>query len=85
MCVMTSIVICGDAARLEAAGEGGPGATHKPGSVEADMEYEWVTPNEHLNIPFSRSWDHLLLLSAEYDLCLTGGMGSGVAPTSRLD
>eukprot|EP00775_Hariotina_reticulata_P005162 gene5162-5400_t len=80
--------------RLEAAGEGGPGAAHKPGSVEADLEYEWATPNERLHIPFSRSWEELLLLAAEYDLCLTGdalshieavpGLGRQVIPLVQV-
>eukprot|EP00878_Enallax_costatus_P016666 GHUV01017486.1.p1 GENE.GHUV01017486.1~~GHUV01017486.1.p1 ORF type:complete len:1230 (+),score=386.32 GHUV01017486.1:189-3878(+) len=57
--------------RLEAAGHG-PDAYHKPGSIEADAEFEWVTPNENLRVPFERNWEDLLLLASEYDLCLTG-------------
>lgn len=57
--------------RLEAAGDG-PDAYHKPGSAEADDEFEWVSPNERVRVPYSRSWQEVLLLSAECDLCLTG-------------
>lgn len=57
--------------RLEAAGDG-PDAYHKPGSAEADAEFEWVSPNECVRVPYSREWRDLLLLSADYDLCLTG-------------
>jgi cation-transporting ATPase 13A1 len=59
--------------RLEAAGDG-PGAYHTPGSQEADGEFEWVSPDESARIAYSRSWDDLLLLAAEYDLCLTGAL-----------
>eukprot|EP00879_Flechtneria_rotunda_P011646 GHRR01012166.1.p1 GENE.GHRR01012166.1~~GHRR01012166.1.p1 ORF type:complete len:806 (+),score=277.48 GHRR01012166.1:722-3139(+) len=59
--------------KLEATGAGiGPGAYHKPGSPEADAEFEWLSPNEQVRLPFQRSWDQVLLLAAEYDLCLTG-------------
>uniref|UniRef100_A0A383WJ86 Cation-transporting ATPase n=1 Tax=Tetradesmus obliquus TaxID=3088 RepID=A0A383WJ86_TETOB len=57
--------------KLEAVGDG-PGAYHTPGSAEADAEFEWVSPDESSRIPFSRSWEELLLLAGEYDLCLTG-------------
>lgn len=50
----------------------GPGVHHRPGSVEADAEFEWLSPNERVRLPFERSWEELLLLAAEYDLCLTG-------------
>lgn len=58
--------------RLEAAGDG-PDAYHKPGSTEADAEFEWLSPNERVRVPYSRKWQDLLLLASEYDLCLTGG------------
>jgi hypothetical protein len=61
------------ACRLEAVGDG-PGAYHTPGSHEADAEFEWVSPDESARIPYSRDWAELLLLAAEYDLCLTGGL-----------
>lgn len=64
--------------RLEAAGDG-PDAYHKPGSAEADGEFEWISPNERVRVPYSRSWPELLQLSAEYDLCLTGGYWVGGA------
>lgn len=57
--------------RLEAAGDG-PDAYHKPGSSEADGEFEWLSPNERVRVSFSRSWPELLALAADYDLCLTG-------------
>lgn len=67
VCVARSFCI----ARLEAAGDG-PDAHHKPGSAEADAEFEWLSPNERVRVPYSRDWQDLLLLAAEYDLCLTG-------------
>lgn len=60
--------------RLEAAGDG-PDAYHKPGSAEADGEFEWLSPNERVRVPYSRNWPDLLQLAAEYDLCLTGREG----------
>lgn len=56
---------------MEAAGDG-PDAYHTPGSAEADDEFEWVSPDEQVRVHYSRSWDELLLLASEYDLCLTG-------------
>lgn len=63
----------------------GPGAYHTPGSAEADAEFEWVSPDESSRIPFSRSWEELLLLAGEYDLCLTGAAGKGHTARSAAE
>lgn len=69
--------------RLESAGDG-PDAYHKPGSAEADAEFEWLSPNEQVRVPFSRNWKELLLLAAEYDLCLTGAVSLAATMPNHL-
>lgn len=59
--------------------QGGPRVHH-------DSEYEWVSPDETVRIPFSRSLDDLLRVASRYDLAVSGEAlgyleGIGLAPT----
>lgn len=51
-----------------------------------DSEYEWVSPDETIRIPFSRSLDDLLKVASRFDLAVSGeALGYlesiGMAPT----
>lgn len=38
----------------------------------ADAEYRWLSPDERVQLPFSRDRADLLLLASRYDICLNG-------------
>ena len=66
-------IICStSSSRLEVHGDEGKGLHPSPGSVAADGEFEWLSPDTSVRLEFNRGWRDILLLAEQYDLCMTG-------------
>ncbi|KAF5843111.1 HAD-like domain-containing protein [Dunaliella salina] len=61
------VMITGDAP-LTACYAASKGGVHE----DTDADYVWVSPDEQIQVPFSREFSSLVELASQYDLCLSG-------------
>lgn len=63
------------------------------GRVQSDSEYQWLSPDESVRIPYSREWGPLLQLASEWDLAVSGealgyveglGLGQQLIPLCQV-